>query len=72
MKKEELKAKAKMMALKDLKAHMKKKMGKGMDMKDMPMKVSVMSDSEEGIEEGLTQAQEIMKMKMGDEKKSKK
>jgi len=71
MKKEELKAKAKKMALKDLKAHMKSKMGKGMDMKDMPMKVSVMSDSEEGIEEGLTKAQEIMKMKMGEDKKKK-
>lgn len=74
--KKDLREKAKKMALKDLKTSMKKKMKDGVDPKEllekMPMKVTVASDSEEGLKEGLSKAEEIMKMKMGSEKKDKK
>lgn len=60
----EMKKKAKKDALESMKkkfkdTRMSDMMGKMDDMK----KVTVMSDSEEGLEEGLTKAQQIMKMK---------
>lgn len=70
--KEGMKQKAKKMALKDLKKSLKKKMGEGMDaselMEKAPMKVTVASDSEEGLKEGLSKADEILKKKMKEEK----
>jgi len=61
---ENKRSKAKMMALKDMKSKMKGKVGESIADK-MPMKVTVASDTEEGLKEGLSKAEEIMKMKMG-------
>lgn len=62
----EMKSKAKKEALKKMKDKYKSdRMEKMMpDMEEMK-KVTVMSDSEEGLEEGLSKAQQIMKMKEG-------
>lgn len=58
--KKEIKKAAKLKALGEMKDRMKKAM-KSAD--DMPMKVTVASDSEEGLKEGLSKAEEIMKAK---------
>ena len=62
------KRKAKMSALSNLSDEMSKMIGddyaKGMG----KMKVTVASDSEEGLKEGLDKAQEIMKKKLGEQK----
>lgn len=67
----EMKSKAKKDALKKMKEKFKSKRMEEMmpDMENMK-KVTVMSDTEEGLEEGLSKAQKIMEMKekmMGDE-----
>lgn len=62
------KSKMKMEMLEMLKQEMKEMMGeekKGMLSKNMPKKVTVMSDSKEGLEKGLSKAQQIMKAKLG-------
>lgn len=64
------KKKAKLSQLKDLSDEMKKMMGDGYA--DSMKKVTVAADSEEGLEKGLSKAQEIMKKKglMEDEEMS--
>jgi hypothetical protein len=62
------KSKMKMEMLEMLKQEMKEMMGeekKGMLSENMPKKVTVMSDSKEGLEKGLSKAQQIMKAKLG-------
>lgn len=61
-KKDELKKKAKLGVLKDLKKEMMSDMHGGLKDK-MKEKVTVASDSAEGLEEGLDKAQEILKMR---------
>ena len=66
----EMKKKAKMKALEDMKGKSKKnRMDKMMDKMGDMKKVSVMSDTEEGIEEGLSMAQQIMQKREEDKKK---
>ena len=62
------KSKLKLEMLEMLKQEMKDMMGeekKGILSEKMPKKVTVMSDSKEGLEEGLSKAQQIMKSKLG-------
>lgn len=63
------KSDAKKMMLKSLSKEMRDMMGEGLegDLKDKMMKVSVAGESPEDIEEGLDLAEEIMKMRMGEE-----
>jgi hypothetical protein len=67
------KKKAKLSQLKDLSKEMSKMMGDGYS--DSMQKVTVASDSKEGLEKGLSKAQELMKKKglmseeMSDEEK---
>ncbi len=56
--------KAKKMALKDYKKKTKDMMGEESS-KMMPMKVSVASDSPEGLKKGLSKAEEILEKRMG-------
>lgn len=64
-----MKSEAKKEALKKMKEGYKSERMKDMmgDMEDMK-KVTVMSDSEEGLKEGLSKAEQIMKMKEGGKK----
>ena len=55
-----LRKKAKMSSLKNLKKSMLEDMNEGLDSK-MKEKVTVASDSKEGLEKGLDKAQEILK-----------
>lgn len=57
-----MKKKARLEKLKEMKKSMKDEMMNKMDKSDM-QKVTVMSDSKEGLEKGLSKAQEIMKKK---------
>jgi len=62
--KHDMKKSAKMGSLKDLSDEMRKMMGEGYE---GIKKVTVASDSEEGLEEGLDKAKEILKKKLGSE-----
>lgn len=62
------KRKAKMDALSNLSDEMSKMMGDDYSKGLGKMKVTVASDSEEGLSKGLDKAQEIMKKKMGEQK----
>ena len=59
-----IKSEARLKALKEMKSKMKKVMTDGFADK-LPMKVTVASDSPEGLKEGLSKAEQIMKMRMG-------
>lgn len=60
-----MKKKARMESLKKMKEKLKKSNMDDMDMGEMS-KVTVMSDSEEGLKEGLSKAEEILKKKLAD------
>lgn len=63
-----MKLKAKKDMLKKLKGMMKEDMLSGFsDSGKKPMKISVMSDSQEGLEKGLSMAEKIMKKKKMEE-----
>lgn len=62
-----MKGDAKKAMLKALSQEMRGEMGKGYEegLKDKLMKVTVASDSPEGVEKGLSKAEEIMKKRIG-------